>query len=139
MKARWLIMLTGIVLLGACKGKTRYDSADRTDTTNQELPLSKAEPVQQDEKLVKTADIRFKVKSVQQTGQQIASLTKSCNGMVMRHTIGSSIKSSKIIHLGNDSLMQVSAENAMAIMTVRIPYRKRWKSSSIMYQPWALT
>ena len=121
MKARWLIMLTGIVLLGACKGRNANTGADSTYVTNQKALSSKNDTVQPAEKLVKTADMRFKVKSVQQTGQQIASLTKSCNGVVFRHTIGSNIKLSRNIHLGNDSIMQVSSVNATSLMTVRIP------------------
>lgn len=121
MKARWLIMLTGTVLLGACKSNTRNESADSTYITNQKAFSSKTDTLRPVEKLVKTADIRFKVKSVQQTGLQIASLTKSCNGMVIRHTIGSSDKLSRTIHISNDSLMKVSAVNATAVMTVRIP------------------
>jgi hypothetical protein len=114
MKTRMLpIILGALALLAACKGKSVSSSADSTSTDE----LKK-------EKLVKTADISFKVKDARQTGEAIALLTDKFDGMVMHHQMQSSVKESEKVHLANDSIMLVSAFNSTADMTVKIPSEK---------------
>jgi hypothetical protein len=75
-------------------------------------------------KLIKTADIRFKVKNVQQTGENISALTTQYNGMVMHHDMTSSEQQSNNVRISNDSVMRVSSFNTTADMTVKIPSEK---------------
>src|ERR1700761_8595077 len=117
MKTRMLlIMLAGIALLAACKGKSYRASAD-SDMSAADSVLNKA-------KLVKTADVSFKVKNVNQTGEAIAALTDKFDGMIMHHHMQSSAIQSERIHLSNDSLMLVSSYNTTADMSVKIPSEK---------------
>ncbi|MBB5397752.1 DUF4349 domain-containing protein [Mucilaginibacter sp. AK015] len=124
MKAKIIIVIAGIALLAACKGREgRYEiannSADTTAITSAGDTVNNVTP-----KLVKTADIRFKVKNVQQTGDSIAHLTARLNGMVVHHQMGSSIERSEDVKLNNDSVMRVSAFNTTSQMTVKIPSEK---------------
>jgi hypothetical protein len=75
-------------------------------------------------KLIKTADIRFKVKNVQQTGENISALTNQYNGMVMHHDMTTSEQQTNDVHISNDSVMRVSSFNTTADMTVKIPSEK---------------
>src|SRR5471030_2398657 len=111
MKIKFLIpLLAGLGLLCACsRGKMSSESAD---TSSASEPLSKAkivnsasDTVHEIPKLVKTADIHFKVKNVQQTSEHIAALTEGYNGMVIHHVMGSTSAESLDIRISNDSLM----------------------------------
>jgi len=111
MKTKFLILLVVVALLAACKGKSSTSQADS----------EKADYVSYKAKLVKTAGMSFKVKNVLKTGEAIAALTDQYKGMVMHHQTQSSLKGSENVHLGNDSIMLVSAYNTTADMTVKIP------------------
>ncbi|MGF7073914.1 DUF4349 domain-containing protein [Mucilaginibacter sp. 3215] len=124
----FLAVLAGVLLLGACKGsnyeairddKASSSSADTvakmTDTSKVDIPTTK---------LVKTADMRFKVKSVQQTGDAIAALTARDGGMVMHHQMQANVESSQDIRVSDDSIKRVSALSMSADMTVKVPSEK---------------
>ncbi|MFI5158498.1 MAG: DUF4349 domain-containing protein [Sphingobacteriales bacterium] len=119
MKVRTLTaLLTGIVLLNACKSKPyelgRKSSADTVAIADTTAAI----------KLVKTAEIQFKVKNVQQTSDSILALATKFNGMVTHHQITSSANDTHDVRLSNDSVMRVSAFNTTADMTVKIPSEK---------------
>ena len=119
MKIRTLTaFLTGIVLLNACKSKPyELDRKSSADTVAIADTTAAA-------KLVKTAEIQFKVKNVQQTSDSILALTTKFNGMVTHHQVMSSADETHDIRLSNDSVMRVSAFNTTADMTVKIPSEK---------------
>lgn len=123
MKNRSLVMmLTGIVLLGACKNKSSYESAGNADSAT--IATDKIADTAVQPKLVKTADIRFKVKNVQQTGENISALATKYNGMVMHHNMISTDEQTHDVRISDDSIMRVSAFNTTADMTVKIPTEK---------------
>lgn len=109
MKAKLLIMLAGIVLLGACKSSGNYSTSDTVDTHSNSV------------KLVKTADMRLKVKSVQRAGEQIAKLTDECGGLVMHHTMQSNIINKQDIQLNNDSIKKLTVYTNTADMVIKLP------------------
>lgn len=126
MKSRIFIAIAGIALLAACKGRNggyevvnNSSSADSAGVSTATDTVADAKP-----KLVKTADMRFKVKNVQQTGDSISHITAKLNGMVVHHQMGSYVERSEDIRLSNDSIMRVSAFNTTADMTVKIPSEK---------------
>jgi hypothetical protein len=120
MKTRSLVMmLTGIVVLGACKNKSGYE-ASTADTAS----LAKMADTSISAKLVKTADIRFKVKNVQQTGENIAALAAKYNGMIMHHNMTSTDEQTHDVRLSDDSVMRISAFNTNADMIIKIPTEK---------------
>ncbi len=124
MKTKFLIpLIAGLGLLCACKGKGSSESADTTSAARNKTatPISNADTVQSGEKLVKTADIHFKVKDVRQTSDYITKLTASNNGTVIHHIIKSTTGDSVDILKSNDSLMRVTVLNTTAEMTIKIP------------------
>ncbi|GGH18722.1 DUF4349 domain-containing protein [Mucilaginibacter phyllosphaerae] len=128
MKTSTFIAMMAIALFAACKGRNggyevvNNDSSTSADTANGSSitdSIAEAKP-----KLVKTADISFKVKNVQQTGDSISRLTAKLSGMVMHHQMGTSIQRSEDMRLSNDSVLRVSAFNTTADMTVKVPSEK---------------
>lgn len=77
-----------------------------------------AQPVR---RLVQKADIHFKVKSVQQTAEQVAALTADLKGTVVHQTINSTPQSSEDFKRSDDSVMRVTVTRLTAEMTVKIP------------------
>jgi len=124
MKKRILIpLMAGLALLCACKGKSSSsETAAVTITATNAKSFSKTEDtIQSHPKLVKTADMRFQVKNVQQTTEQITALTASYNGTVVHHWMKSISGDSTDIRKSNDSIMRVTVINSSAEMTVKIP------------------
>ncbi|WP_295801805.1 DUF4349 domain-containing protein [Mucilaginibacter sp.] len=77
-----------------------------------------AQPVR---RLVQKADIHFKVKSVQQTTEQVASLTADLKGTIVHQTINSTPQSQQDFKRSDDSIMRVTVTRPTAEMTVKIP------------------
>jgi uncharacterized cupredoxin-like copper-binding protein len=121
MKTKILMLpLAAVLLLGACKGSgSRYEAINNStaaDTAASATADSTTSP-----KLVKTADMRFKVKNVQQTAEKITALIAKNKGMVMHHQMESTIGESKDFKISDDSVNRVSSFNTSADMTVKIP------------------
>jgi hypothetical protein len=109
-------------MLTACSNNSSLDKRmSEADTVSTALITN---PEFEKAKLVKTADMRFKVKNVQQTGDSIAALTRRLSGMVMHHQMGSEIEKSEDMPVSNDSVKQVTVYNTTADMTVQIPSEK---------------
>ena len=118
-----LVVLAGVALLAACKGKRGSEefasSADTTVSTSRAFDTARLET-----KLVKTADMRFKVKDVQQTSEKITALTTGYKGMVMHHQVESSGMRSVDIRKSEDSIIRVTSFSTTADITVKIPSQK---------------
>jgi hypothetical protein len=115
-----LVLLAALCLLGACKGSGKYEPVNN-DTI---AALSSADSVTETENkplLVKTAEMRLKVKDIAATSEGVTSLTKAYSGMVMHHHMQSSAANSRDIKVSDDSVMRVSSFQTTADITVKIP------------------
>jgi Domain of unknown function (DUF4349) len=129
MKTKFLIpLIAGLGLLYACKSKSKSasESADSASTesvsvTKEKSLMPKNDSLTPNTKLVKTADIRFKVKNVQQTSERIAALTATLNGTVIHNYIHSTTSDRVNIQKSNDSLLRVTVLSISDDMTVKIP------------------
>ena len=122
MKIIFLIpLIAGLGLLYACRGKSgpEYEAINNGSSSSDSTKFDSAALSQP--KLVKTAEIRFKVKNVRQTAERIINLTQSINGMVIHQHIGSNVEGSHDIRISDDSVMRVSSLITDADMTVKIP------------------
>lgn len=134
MKAKILIVPAIVIaLLAACKSKTSTDyevarmttkEMDSTKMADSAKVLANVTRYSPPEKLVKTADINFKVKDVRKTGDSIANLTNQFGGMVMHHQVQSNAGNTRDIHISNDSIMRIAVYNTTGEMTVRVPSEK---------------
>ncbi len=110
MKAKLLVMLAGIAMLAACKGaEERVADFPAIDS------------LVQDTILIKTADMRLKVKNVQQTAEKVSKLVNVNKGMVMHHDMQTEVLSKREITLSDDSIKRLTVMNVNADMTIRVP------------------
>lgn len=126
-KKLFLALLAGVLLLGACKGSNYEALRDEKASSTSADTVAVADTSKVDvasTKLVKTADMRFKVKNVQQTGDAIAALTTRDGGMVMHHQMVANVERSEDIRVSDDSVKRVSALSTNADMTVKVPSEK---------------
>lgn len=72
-------------------------------------------------KLVKTANINFKVMDVNQSARAVSALVQKLGGMVFDQSLQSNEQDSREIRLSQDSLMIISAVTPHADVTVRVP------------------
>lgn len=109
MKTKLFMLLAGIVLLASCGGHGSYESADTVANSNDST------------KLVKTADMRIKVKNVQSAAETVSKLTLVCGGRVMHHTQQSNVVNHQDITLANDSVKKLTVYNTAADMVLKVP------------------
>ena len=122
-----IIIVAAITLLAACKGKSGGDYEFINNHKNSAYAADSAkiaDTVLQSTKLVKTAEINFKVKNVQQTSEHIAVLAKQYGGMVMHHKIQSSAPQCRDVPVSHDSTMRIAAYNTCAEMLIKVPSDK---------------
>ncbi|RYD90128.1 MAG: DUF4349 domain-containing protein [Sphingobacteriales bacterium] len=124
MKTSNLIMLlAGAVLLQSCSQSSENYRSMNSESSDTALVAADSVSFNQ-AKLVKTADIGFKVKNVSQTCEKVSALAAQYRGMVTHHQMISESYGSREVNLGNDSLMKVSCFNTRADMTLKLPTEK---------------
>ncbi len=126
MKTKFLIPIAaGLILLAACKGKSskeyEFVHNSRTSSSAADSAASTADTTKVAQKLVKTAEISFKVKNVQKTEEDVAALTTQYKGMVMHHQVQSTTSQTRDVHMSNDSVIRLTSVNTNGEMTVRVP------------------
>lgn len=106
-----------IALVSACKSPQRFEpvNADTAQTSSVFTDSTGSA------KLIKTAELKFKVKDVQQTGEKIEALTTSYKGIVMHHETATEPQNSHDEHLSRDSVLRVTAQSISSQMTVKVP------------------
>lgn len=101
-----------------CSGKKSFSEVSSADSTSRVTSLDTALKTA---KLIKTGDMHFKVRDVKKVSEDVSTLTIKYKGMVMHHTMQSSIDRSEKVPQTNDSVMLISSYNNNADMTVRVP------------------
>jgi hypothetical protein len=116
------LLLAGVMLLAACKGSSNHYQSDNTAADS--VSVNAADNAGAQPKIVKTAEMGFKVKNVEQSSNQIASLTNEYKGSIMHRQLTSTVNTSNTVRLSNDSVMKVSAINTNCEMTAKVPSEK---------------
>lgn len=75
-------------------------------------------------RFIKTADLRFRVKSVQQTSRKIEDLVTRFNGFVTQSDLKSQISYSNDLRVSKDSSLRVNYYFVANEMTLRVPQEK---------------
>lgn len=105
------------ILWAGCSGNKRHSeisSADTVAVVNNADSLTAA-------KLIKTADMSFKVKDVKSVSEQVSALAVKYKGMIMHHSMRSAINRSEHLPLSADSVVLISSYNTNADMVLKIP------------------
>jgi hypothetical protein len=76
------------------------------------------------EKIIKTADMRFRVKDVQQTKEKLSAAIKAEGGNIAEFSIQSSIQQTEKVKYSADSLLELTAYRTEGAVTAKIPSDK---------------
>lgn len=107
-----------IVMFGCNSEKKEYaatSEAIMADSTAQESLATK---------IIKTADMRFRVKDVQQTKEKLSSAIKAQGGTVVEFSIQSSIQESDKVKYSIDSLKEISSYRKEGVLIAKVPSEK---------------
>lgn len=75
-------------------------------------------------KIIKTADMRFRVKDVQQTKSQLSTIIKSEGGTVAEFSISSIVQQSDKVKYSIDSLKEITSYRTEGLLIAKIPSEK---------------
>lgn len=75
-------------------------------------------------KIIKTADMRFRVKDVQQTKEQLSTAIKGAGGAVAEFSIQSQIQESDKVKYSSDSLKEITSYRKEGLMVAKVPSEK---------------
>src|SRR5690606_21918247 len=76
------------------------------------------------EKMTKTADIRFRVKDVQRTKEDLSSTIRKQGGLVMEFSINSFIQNEEKVKFSADSLKEITSYKKEGYVVARVPSEK---------------
>ena len=119
MKRHFAIIAMAAILFAGCSSENKGEAIDyaSTDTIAAEA-VANGELV---EKMTKTADMRFRVKDVQRTKEDLSSTIKKQGGLVMEFNINSSIQNSEKVKFSSDSLKEITAYRTDGYLVARVP------------------
>ncbi|HMI04030.1 MAG TPA: DUF4349 domain-containing protein [Pedobacter sp.] len=76
------------------------------------------------EKIIKTADMRFRVKDVQQTKEKLSNAIKAEGGTVAEFSIQSNVQKNEKVRYSADSLLELTAYRTDGFITAKVPSDK---------------
>ncbi|MDR6784026.1 hypothetical protein ABIE26_002585 [Pedobacter africanus] len=110
------------IVLGAwgCQNanKSRESAADATAENLEASDSTLAE------KIIKTADMRFRVKDVQQTKEKLSAAIRAEGGTIAEFSIQSNIQQSEKVKYSADSLLELTAYRTEGAVTAKVPSDK---------------
>lgn len=110
------------IVLGAWGCQNTNKSYETTaDATAENLEASDSTLA---EKIIKTADMRFRVKDVQQTKEKLSAAIRAEGGTIAEFTIQSNIQQSEKVKYSADSLLELTAYRTEGAVTAKIPSDK---------------
>ncbi len=121
MKTKLTIIALATVLFASCSGDYKSQTENYAATTELTDSTSNEEVSQ---KMIKTADMRFRVKDVQRTKEDIGKLLRTEGGLLMEVAINSSIENTDKVKYSADSLKEITSYRKDGYMVARIPSDK---------------
>lgn len=75
-------------------------------------------------KIIKTADMRFRVKDVQQTKEKISEVLKADGGTIAELSINSNVQQTEKVRYSADSLLELTAYRTEGTIVAKVPSEK---------------
>ena len=107
----------------AAIGCNNANTLERASSDATEANLESVDTVLTD-KIIKTADMRFRVKNVQETKEQLSMAVKSQGGEIGEFSIQSHIQNSEKLRYSADSLLELTSYRTEGYITARVPSEK---------------
>lgn len=121
MKRHFAIIALAAILFVGCSSERKSESTDYAST---EAIIDSSTNEQFIEKMTKTADMRFRVKDVQRTKEDLSSTIKKQGGLVMEFSINSSIQNEQKVKFSIDSLKEITSYRKEGYLVARVPSEK---------------
>lgn len=118
MKKYLVCIAIALVVFGCSQEKKEYAASSEAimaDSTAKEDLAAK---------IIKTADMRFRVKDVQQTKEKLSSAIKAQGGTVIEFSIQSSIQESDKVKYSADSLKEITSYRKEGLLIAKVPSEK---------------
>ncbi len=121
MKKHFAILAAVAIFAAGCSTEYKNES---TDYATAEPIADSLAAVDFGEKMVKSADMRFRVKDVQQTKAFLSKNIRSKGGLLMEATISTTVQGSEKVKYSADSLKEITAYRREAYVVAKIPSDK---------------
>ncbi|MES2651768.1 MAG: DUF4349 domain-containing protein [Bacteroidota bacterium] len=119
---KYLLSIAIITIVFGCQSERKdYASSESLISNGQEEVIAANDTIP---KIIKTADMRFKVKDVQQTKSYLSTIIKSEGGMIAEFSINSTIEKSDKVKYSIDSLKEITSYRKEGILIAKIPSEK---------------
>ncbi|SFA48800.1 protein of unknown function [Pedobacter suwonensis] len=120
MKRNIIAIAIVLTIFGCQKSNEKYASADVIDANELRVPTDSIAA----EKIIKTADMRFRVKNVQNTKEQLSQTIKAEGGTVAEFSIESTIQETDKIKQSTDSLKEITSYRTQGYLVAKVPSEK---------------
>jgi Domain of unknown function (DUF4349) len=122
---KYLCCAAIMVIMFGCSREQKSDYADSTNAEKaMEIAISTDTSASVTEKIIKTADMRFRVKDVQNTKEKLSSVIKAQGGTVAEFSINSYILESTKVRYSIDSLKEITSYKKEGLLVAKIPSEK---------------
>ncbi|MCJ0741289.1 DUF4349 domain-containing protein [Pedobacter montanisoli] len=118
MKKNHMYLLAALFIFFGCNSNSNKEYAQTAEITADTTAVADLP------KIIKTADMNFRVKDVQQTKELLSTKIKAEGGAIAEVSINSSIQSTDKFKLSADSLKEITAYRKEAYLVAKIPAEK---------------
>ncbi|WP_406824230.1 DUF4349 domain-containing protein [Pedobacter sp. KACC 23697] len=120
MKRNIIAIAIVLTIFGCQKSNEKYASSDLIVANELRVPTDSTVA----EKIIKTADMRFRVKNVQNTKEQLSKTIKAEGGTVAEFSIESTVQETDKVKQSTDSLKEITAYRTEGYLVAKIPSEK---------------
>lgn len=117
---KYLIYCVVAIAISACNKENKSYEAT-SDATAPNLEISDTTLT---EKIIKTADMRFRVKEVQKTKEKLADLVKAEGGTLAEFSIQSNVERFEKVGYSADSLLELTSYRVEGSIVAKVPSEK---------------
>ena len=121
---RYLFCAAIVILMFGCNSnKNEYASSESLNKI-EGVEAVEASDTTAAPKIIKTADMRFRVKDVQQTKEQLSTTIKGQGGTVAEFSINSTIQDTDKVKYSSDSLKEITSYRKEGLLVAKMPSEK---------------
>lgn len=123
MKRYLIFAVIFVVMFGCNSNKNEYASSESLNNVETLDTVSSTDEAATP-KVIKTADMQFRVKDVQQTKEQLSATIKAQGGTIAAFSINSTIQQSDKVKYSRDSLKEITSYRKEGLLIAKIPSDK---------------
>ncbi|KRT16633.1 hypothetical protein ASU31_07400 [Pedobacter ginsenosidimutans] len=120
MKRNIIAIAIVLTIFGCQKSNEKYASSEVIVANELRMPTDSTAVA----KIIKTADMRFRVKNVQSTKEQLSKTIKAEGGTVAEFSIESSIQETDKVKQSTDSLKEITSYRTQGYLVAKVPSEK---------------